>query len=231
MGHLRAVSSAYALDVLKGCGEKFESWCRLTYRDRRSCVKQMKSACGLTAVTFMLLVTTILAVAGEKFAQIEGAFGLRLGETQQNARPDFGSQWPLSDSKTVLGTYWINPPSPSGPFSKYGVVVSPRFKRVFIIVGRGDDTSECTNFLAVRSALSSKYGPPSSAREAPGSTTYTFRQRSREITLSGCPKGTSGDVEVIYRDYELERLAIKEQNEIDRQEIDTRAEKIKPGNI
>ena len=123
----------------------------------------------------ILLASLGLAWNAEGAPSIEGAFGIKFGQT-------------LKEVKVVRahvnGTLFrVNPPDPLSLLRIYTVEVSGPKKNIYRIVGQSlvNDSAACNEDLAsIMAILKTRYGEPQSA--SPGA--YRFSEGPRSVTAS-----------------------------------------------
>jgi hypothetical protein len=157
-------------------------------------LKPLARRCGA-----ILLASLCLAGTGAAAPSIEGAFGIKFGQTLKQVQ--------LVRSHVNGTLYAVKPPEPLSLLRIYTVEVAGPKKRIFRITGQAleNDSAACNEDLAsIMAILKTRYGEPQSAAAG----LYRFSDGSRSITASCKREGGVTDrgmykVKVTYEDSSL----------------------------
>jgi hypothetical protein len=159
---------------------------------------------------------------------IDGAFGLRLGDTFDTAHavrmvPSPAGEVPVYIHRVV---YKFTPSKPLPPFERYYVEITPKTQKICTIFAKtgGILTTEKEQLDVIVAALSKKYGKGKSSDDL---ILYDTEVDGKSITLSYWPQQ---GVTLTYRDWELEKLAkdevaaqVKAERDSQQGELDRKA--------
>jgi len=159
---------------------------------------------------FYFLFLFLILPSEAKTNEINGAFGKSFGEVYDGGRV-------LSETTSGEKIYSFNPENPNPIFTKYGVIITPKTKKISEIWAWGyfDSSTKCeAQFQIIEILLDKKYESLKSKNSFSfGSTNANYRSNNRRIGLR-CPF-EFGDTPLYlqYIDNDIQRLVIEEKAE------------------
>jgi len=172
-------------------------------------------------ISIILAVFSVTALAQDKTEKIEGAFGLKLGDTFDIKT--LGAKAIPSSGGSLM--YNFTPTNPMRSFTRYGVVLTPKTHRIAGITAMGDydDKAGAQKEQAVVLALlTKKYGAQDKAQiEDQLDSNKRIVQGKRMIMMFIDAGVNKARLTISYADETLFNLAEKERIELESRKLDS----------